>query len=106
MAKIAVIKTGGKQYLVREGETLKIEKIAGQAGDKINFDQVLLIADEEGKDIQVGRPTLASGAKLGAVIEEQGREKKVLVIKYKPKVRYHKKGSHRQQFTKVKIGKI
>jgi large subunit ribosomal protein L21 len=101
---IAVIKTGGKQYKVKEGEILKIEKVAGAAGDKLDF-EVLLLADEEGKDVKVGKPTV-SGAKVAAEILEQGRARKVNVIKYKPKVRYRRKAGHRQMYTKVKIGKI
>jgi len=98
---IAVIKTGGKQYKVKEGEILKIEKVAGAAGDKLDF-EVLLLADEEGKDVKVGKPTVA-GAKVAAEILEQGRAKKINVIKYKPKVRYRRKAGHRQMYTKVKI---
>jgi len=100
----AVIKTGGKQYKVKEGGVLKIEKIAGNAGDKIDF-EVLLLADEEGKDVKVGKPMVA-GAKVAAEILEQGRARKVNVIKYKPKVRYRRKAGHRQMYTKVKIEKI
>ena len=101
---IAIIKTGGKQYKVKEGEILKIEKVAGNAGDKIDF-EVLLLADEEGKDVKVGKPIVA-GAKVAAEILEQGRARKVGVIKFKPKVRYRRKNGHRQMYTKVKIGKI
>jgi large subunit ribosomal protein L21 len=100
----AVIKTGGKQYRVKEGEILKIEKVAGAAGDKIDF-EVLLLSDEEGKDVKVGKPLIA-GAKVAAEILEQGRARKVNIIKYKPKVRYRRKAGHRQMYTKVKIGKI
>jgi large subunit ribosomal protein L21 len=100
----AVIKTGGKQYKVKEGEILKIEKVAGNAGDKIEF-EVLLLADEEGKDVKVGKP-LVAGAKVGAEILEQGRARKVDVIKYKPKVRYRRKNGHRQMYTKVKVTSI
>jgi large subunit ribosomal protein L21 len=100
----AVIKTGGKQYKVKEGEILKIEKVAGNAGDKLDF-EVLLLADEEGKDVKIGKP-LVSGAKVSAEILEQGRAKKVNVIKYKPKVRYRRKNGHRQMFTKVKIANV
>jgi len=100
----AVIKTGGKQYKVKEGEILKIEKVAGAAGDKIDF-EVLLLADEEGKDVKVGKP-LVAGAKVGAEILEQGRARKVNIIKYKPKVRYRRKAGHRQMYTKVKIASI
>ncbi len=101
---IAVIKTGGKQYKVKEGEILKIEKIAGNAGDKIEF-EVLLTSDEEGKDVKVGKPTVA-GAKVTGEILEQGRARKVDVIKYKPKVRYRRKAGHRQMYTKVKVASI
>lgn len=100
----AVIKTGGKQYKVKEGEILKIEKIVGAAGDKIDF-EVLLLADEEGKDVKVGKP-IVSGAKVSAEILEQGRARKVNVIKYKPKVRYRRKAGHRQMYTKVKIASV
>ena len=98
----AIIKTGGKQYKVKQGETLKIEKIVGNVGDKVDFDKVLLLADEEGKDVKIGKPML-SGAKVSAEILEQGRDKKVNVIKYKPKVHYRRKAGHRQMFTKVKV---
>ncbi len=98
----AVIKTGGKQYQVEEGEVLTIEKLAQKAGDKIVFDKVLLIGDEE---VKIGQP-LVSGAKVEAEILEQKRGPKIKVIKYKPKVRYHRKKGHRQSLTKVKILKI
>jgi len=98
----AVIKTGGKQYKVKEGDVLKIEKIVGNVGDKIEFDQVLLLADEGGKDVKVGVPTVA-GVKVSAEILEQGRERKVTIIKYKPKVRYRRKAGHRQLYTKIKV---
>lgn len=105
MSKIAVIKTGGKQYLVREGDILKIEKIDGKVGGKAKFDQILFLTDEGGKEIKIGKPTI-SGVKIEGKILEQGRAKKILVIKYKRKIRYKKKKGHRQFFTKVKIEKI
>jgi large subunit ribosomal protein L21 len=101
---IAVIKTGGKQYRVKEGEILKIEKIVGNAGDKIDF-EVLLLSDEEGKDAKIGKP-FVDGAKVSGEILEQGRARKVNVIKYKPKVRYRRKAGHRQMYTKVKIASV
>lgn len=101
----AVIKAGGKQYKVKEGQVLKIEKIGGKVGDKVEFDQVLLLADENGKEVRVGTPTVA-GAKVSAEILEQGRGKKVTIIKYKPKVRYRRKKGHRQLYTKVKVTSI
>lgn len=105
MAKIAVIKTGGKQYKIKEGDKLKIEKIEGEVGSKVNFDKVLLIADEDGKALQIGKPEIA-GAKIEATISDQGRDKKLTIIKYKAKVRYRRKIGHRQHFTKVTIGAI
>jgi len=102
MAKIAVIKTGGKQYKVKENDRLNIEKIAGEKDSKVRFDQVFLVADEDGKDVKVGTPAV-SGAKVEAKILEQARDKKVIVIKYKAKTRHSVKRGHRQHFTKVEI---
>lgn len=104
MATLAVIETGGKQYLVREGQELKVEKLPGDAGANVDFD-ALLISDEEGTNTRVGTPTL-SGVKVTAVVLDQGREDKVSVIKYKSKVRYRRNVGHRQPFTKIKIEKI
>lgn len=101
---IAVIKTGGKQYIVKEGTILAVEKLAGDKGAKLTFDNVLLVGDEGG-EVRVGTPTV-SGAKVEATILEQGRAKKINVIKYKRKVRYKRKIGHRQHFTKVKIDSI
>ncbi len=105
MAKIAVIKTGGKQYKVSAGDKLDIEKLAGKEGDKVTLDQVLLIADEDGKNIEVGKPFL-SGKKIEAKIEKQFRDDKVMVVKFKNKVRYRRKQGHRQNKTLIKIDKI
>ena len=101
---ISVIKTGGKQYKVTKGDELRIEKLAGEKGDKITFDQVLMVADEKGKKVEIGKPTVKD-AKVEAEIMEQGRAKKVDVVKYKRKTRYRRKAGHRQAFTKVKITK-
>jgi len=102
MAKIAVIETGGKQYVVSEGAVLSVEKLDGleQKGDKVTFDKVLLTDD--GSETTVGAPYV-SGAKVTAELIEQGREDKVTVIRYRQKSRYFKKRGHRQPFTKVKI---
>lgn len=102
---IAVIKTGGKQYKISKDEVLKVEKLKGEKGDKIKFDKVLLLSDEKGAKLQVGQPYL-EGKAVEAEILEQGRDKKVDVIKYKRKTRYRRKQGHRQEFTKVKITKI
>lgn len=99
---IAVIETGGKQYLVKQGDIIKIEKIAGEAGKEAIFDKVLLLADEAGSEVKVGSPYVA-GAKVTATILAQDRAKKVRVVKYKRKVRYCKVHGHRQDYTKIKV---
>lgn len=101
--KFAVIKTGGKQYKVAEGETLTIEKLPEAVGRKVVFKDVLLMDD--GEKTILGMPTI-SGAAVTAEVTATGKGKKVVVIKYKPKVRYRVKRGHRQLFTKVKISKI
>ena len=98
--KFAVIQTGGKQYMVAPGDTLKIEKLEAKAGDKIVFDQVLLADD--GATTKVGTPNVA-GMTVEAEVTEQGRHDKVMVVKYKSKVRYHKRNGHRQPYSEVKI---
>ncbi len=103
--EFAVILTGGKQYQVSVGDTLKIEKIKGdfKKGDKVVFDRVLLVDD--GKDTTIGAPYI-DGAKVEAVFEEAGKNKKIEVVKYKAKSRYYKRRGHRQPFFKVKIQAI
>lgn len=101
MAKIGVIKTGGKQYVVSAGQELKVEKLNNEVGDKIKLD-TLLVADES--STTVGKPSL--GEKVEAEVMEQGRAKKVSVVKYKSKVRYRRNVGHRQPFTKIKINSI
>ncbi|MDO8435438.1 MAG: 50S ribosomal protein L21 [bacterium] len=99
----AIITTGGKQYKVEPGLTLRIEKLEGVAGGEIVFDNVLLVVD--GDKAKIGTPTVAN-AKVTAKLVEQGRAKKIDVIKYKPKVRYKRKYGHRQPFTEVEIVSI
>jgi large subunit ribosomal protein L21 len=103
--EFAVIKTGGKQYKVAVGDSVKIEKITGEykVGDKLVFDQVLLV--DNGKDTTIGMPTI-KGAAVKATIAEIGRAQKVTVIHYKQKSRYFKKNGHRQPFFEVKIDAI
>ena len=103
--EFAVIATGGKQYKVSKGDTIKIEKIKGdfKMGDKIVFDKVLLV--ENGKDTTIGTPYVDKATVLGT-LEEIGRNKTVEVIKYKQKSRYFKKNGHRQSWFKVKISEI
>ena len=97
----AVIETGGKQYIVREGELLSIEKLPKpDKGNVITFDKVLLLSD--GKKVEVGTPYLL-GKKISAEFIEAGRGKKIRVIKFKNKTRYFIKRGHRQAYTKVKI---
>jgi large subunit ribosomal protein L21 len=101
---LAVIKTGGKQYLVKKDDVLSIEKIGKEIGQAISFDEVLLLIDDN-KKVELGTPYLKN-AKVMAEVLEEGKGKKVLVVKYKPKVRYHKKRGHRQFYTKIKITDI
>lgn len=102
MAKIAIIETGGKQYVVTQDSVLDVEKLDGanKEGDKITFDKVLLTDD--GKETKVGAPYV-SGAKVSAELVENGRAPKVTVIRYRQKSRYYKKKGHRQPFAKVRI---
>ena len=99
---IAVIATGGKQYVVKSGDSLKIEKIEGAEGSKVSFENVLLTADDNGANVKVGTPTVA-GVKLSATIVKQGKYPTVRVEKFKRKVRYHKVHGQRQRFTEVKF---
>ncbi len=101
----AVVKTGGKQYLVREGDVVNVEKLPGEVGEELKLDEVLLSAQENGVSVEIGSPFLA-GRSVTAKIMEQGRGKKISVIKFKPKVRYRRKRGHRQFFTKLQIVSI
>lgn len=98
----AIIATGGKQYKVSEGDVISVEKLPGEVGDTITFDQVLAVG---GDSFKAGDPTVA-GAKVTADVISQGRGKKVIVYRFKAKKGYHKKNGHRQAFTKVKITSI
>ena len=100
---LAVIKTGGKQYLVSPGDKIKVEKLDAKEGKEIIFDQVLLLT--KGRTIKIGTP-LIKGAKVKAKVLEQGKAKKVIVFKYRAKKRYQKKMGHRQPYTQVEIMKI
>lgn len=101
----AVIETGGKQYRVWEGDTIRVEKLQNsKEGEKVTFDKVLLVDDGNGVT-DIGTPYISGAKVLGSVVEV-GRGQKVVVIKYKQKSRYFKKNGHRQPFTKVKIEKI
>lgn len=100
MAKFAIISTGSKQYLVKDGDVISVELLGKEKGDKVNFENVLLTAD--GDTVKVGAPTV-SGAKISGEVLENGRAAKKVVMKYRQKSRYYKKKGHRQPYTKVKI---
>ena len=99
----AVVATGGKQYKVQEGEILRVEKLTGEIGSQVAFDQVLMLSD--GETVKVGQPVL-EGIQVKGHIVEQGKSKKILVFKYKRRKRYRRKQGHRQLFTAVKIDTI
>src|SRR3989344_5846912 len=98
----AVIKTGGKQYKVAEGEKLLIEKLDHTVGGECDFDQVLMVGNSSAETTKIGQP-LVDGAKVHARVLDQGRAKKKIVFKFHNKTRYKKKKGHRQPFTKVEI---
>ena len=99
----AIIKTGGKQYKVAEGDTIYVEKLDADVDSAVTFDQVLTVVTDGG--VTVGKP-LVSGAKVTGKVLQQGKEKKILVFKYKAKSNYRRRQGHRQPFTKVAIEKI
>lgn len=99
----AVIKTGGKQYKVSEGDTIYIEKLDVEADSEIIFDEVVALGTDKG--LTVGTPTV-SGAKVAGKVIKNGKGKKITIFTYRPKKDSHRKMGHRQQYTKVEIGKI
>jgi len=99
----AVIKTGGKQYRVRKGDKLKVEKLDGEEGATIELDQVLMVG--EGADVKVGTPVLAGG-KVSATIKAQGRGKKIEIVKFRRRKHHQKRTGHRQSFTELEITDI
>lgn len=98
----AIIVTGGKQYKVEEGQAIFVEKLNAKQGDKVTFDKVILVS---GDDTKIGTP-FVDGAAVEGTVEKQGKEKKVVTFKYKPKKHTHTKQGHRQPYTKVTIDKI
>lgn len=98
----AIIETGGKQYKVQQGDVVFVEKLEAEAGTAITFDKVLAVG---GDDLKVGAPYV-DGATVTATVAKQGKSKKIIVYKYKPKKGYHKKQGHRQPYTKVEITAI
>lgn len=99
----AIIKTGGKQYRVNEGDVISVEKLAVDSGEAVVFDEVLVVS--KNGELQIGAPVV-SGAKVEGTVIQQGKEKKVVVFKYKSKKDFRKKQGHRQPFTRVMIDKI
>ena len=98
----AVIKTGGKQYRVAKGDKIFVEKLPGNVGDAVSFDQVLLIG---GESLKLGKP-LVAGAKVEAKILDQDRGKKVIIFKFRRRKNYHRKTGHRQPFTALEITNV
>jgi large subunit ribosomal protein L21 len=96
----AVIQTGGKQYRVKQGEVLKIETLAAEAGQEVEFDKVLLVQSDDG--IKVGKP-FVDGGKVTATVTAHGRHPKVKIVKFRRRKHYMKQAGHRQNYTEVKI---
>ena len=99
----AIVNTGGKQYKVRQGDVLRVEKIPGEVGSPVSFDKVLMFSD--GEDVSIGQPVLDNVAIKGHIME-QGKAKKIIVFKYKRRKRYRRKLGHRQQYTAIRIDSI
>ena len=99
----AIIETGGKQYKVAQGDTLFIEKLPNEAGETVTFDKVLAVLD--GYKATFGTPVVA-GASVEATVVKNGKGKKIMVFKYKPKKNYRRRQGHRQPYTKVEITKL
>ena len=98
----AIVETGGKQIKVEEGQVIYVEKVEATEGDTFTFDKVLFVG---GEDVKVGSP-FVEGATVTAKVEKHGRQKKIVVFKYKAKKNYHKKQGHRQPYTKLVVEKI
>lgn len=99
----AIVNTGGKQYKVGEGDVLRVEKIPGDVGSTVSFDQVLMLSD--GERVSVGQPVLDNVTVNGRIVD-QGKAKKIIVFKYKKRKRFRRKRGHRQQYTEIKIDSI
>lgn len=99
----AVIKTGGKQYRVSEGDQIKVEKLDGEVGSEIVFEEVLMVG--EGESVKIGTPTV-DGGQVKAEVASHGRHDKIHIIKHRRRKHYHKEQGHRQHFTEVKITQI
>lgn len=103
MATYAIIETGGKQYRVKPGDSIEVERLTAEVGETVTLDRVLLVATDDG--VTVGSPLIA-GATVTAKVENEGKGKKVVIFKFKPKVRYRRKTGHRQWFSRIAIQDI
>jgi len=101
--KYAIVEDGGKQYRAVEGGTIEVDRYPSEVGDQIDLDRVLLVAD--GSEISIGTPMIP-GARVQATVVSQFKGPKIVVFKYKPKIRYRVKKGHRQQYTRLKIDAI
>lgn len=99
----AVVETGGKQYKVEVGQTVDVERIPAEIGDTVELGRVLMVSTDE--ELRLGNPVVA-GAKVTGSVVQQGRGKKIVVFRYKPKTRYRKKTGHRQSYTRVVVENI
>jgi large subunit ribosomal protein L21 len=99
----AVISTGGKQYRVSEGSVLRVEKLSADAGANVEFDQVLMVG--EGAKVKIGAP-LVSGGKVVATVQSHGKSDKVTIVKFRRRKHYLRQGTHRQQYTEIKVTSI
>lgn len=107
---LAIIKTGGKQYIVTPGQKIKIEKLPKEVGDEVVFDQVFLVSNDPLTtsglaEARIGHPIVKDAVVKGKILS-QGKGKKIIIQKFKPKVRYHKRAGHRQLYTEVQISEI
>ncbi len=103
MNMFAVVKTGGKQYQVSEGDVVRVDKLEGNVGDKVSLDQVLMVG--EGDKVKIGAPTV-KGSSVTGVVTRQFRDRKIIVFKFKRRKKYRNKNGHRQSLTELKITKI
>lgn len=99
----AIVKTGGKQYKIHEGDIIRVEKIPGSVGNPVSFDKVLMFSD--GENVSIGQPALDNVTIKGHIVE-QGKNKKIIVFKYKRRKRFRRKQGHRQEYTAIKIDQI
>ena len=103
MANYAIVQTGGKQYRVQTGDIIRVEKLSGDEGDRVELDDVLMVSRDD--DVILGTPKVP-GAKVTTEVVSKGRDKKIVVFKYKAKTRYRRKNGHRQPYTDLKVTHI